>query len=56
MTFLCSRIQGFERGLLQVVLNATTLGHILLDATDTGGSSSKIGRKITAAMKVFIHA
>jgi phosphatidylinositol-4-phosphate 3-kinase len=25
---------GFERGLLQVVLNATTLGHILLDATD----------------------
>jgi hypothetical protein len=25
---------GCERGLLQVVLDATTLGHILLDATD----------------------
>ena len=28
---------GDERGLLQVVMNATTLAHILLDATDEDG-------------------
>lgn len=51
---------GFERGLLQVVLNATTLGSILMDATDkqskSKGSTSKSGslsRKLGAAMKAL---
>lgn len=49
---------GYERGLLQVVLNATTLGSILMDATDTQsrnrGSVSKSGslsRKFGAALR-----
>ena len=52
---------GYERGLLQVVLNATTLGNILLQATDNeksrhGGAVSKGGsirRKLTSAMKAL---
>lgn len=43
---------GFERGLLQVVLNATTLGRILMDATNKN-SSGKIGRKFGSAMKAL---
>lgn len=49
---------GYERGLLQVVLNATTLGSILMDATDSQsvsrGSVSRTGslsRKLGAALK-----
>jgi len=47
---------GFERGLLQVVLNANTLGNILAEATDKAGKSGKSGsltRKISAAMKAL---
>ncbi len=45
---------GFERGLLQVVLNSTTLGKILLDATDESKDTlSKLSRKIGAAMKAL---
>jgi phosphatidylinositol-4,5-bisphosphate 3-kinase len=45
---------GFERGLLQVVLNATTLGSILLHAQDANkDKQSKWGRKIGAAMKAL---
>jgi phosphatidylinositol-4,5-bisphosphate 3-kinase len=47
---------GDERGLLQVVLNATTLGSILLQATDKGKEKVKNGslsRKLTSAMKAL---
>jgi phosphatidylinositol kinase/protein kinase (PI-3 family) len=51
---------GCERGLLQVVLNATTLGSILMDATDKasvnkGGvsKSGSLSRKFGAAMKAL---
>lgn len=46
---------GFERGLLQVVLNATTLGSILMEATDKKGKakSGSLSRKITSAMKAL---
>lgn len=49
---------GFERGLLQVVLNATTLGNILQEATDknSGKGKAKSGsltRKLRAAMKAL---
>mmetsp|Transcript_22545 Transcript_22545/g.32952 ORF Transcript_22545/g.32952 Transcript_22545/m.32952 type:complete len:1155 (+) Transcript_22545:111-3575(+) len=43
---------GFERGLLQVVQNATTLGRILMDATNKK-SSGKLGRKFGSAMKAL---
>lgn len=49
---------GDERGLLQVVLNATTLGSILMEATDSqtkskGGASKSgsLSRKLGAAMR-----
>lgn len=47
---------GYERGLLQVVLNATTLGNILIDATDKKSKNVKAGtlsRKLGAAMKAL---
>ena len=48
---------GFERGLLQVVLNATTLGNILQEATDKNGAgkskSGSLSRKLRAAMKAL---
>jgi phosphatidylinositol kinase/protein kinase (PI-3 family) len=47
---------GYERGLLQVVQNATTLGTILMEATDKGNKTSKSGsltRKLGAAMKAL---
>lgn len=47
---------GFERGLLQVVQNATTLGTILMEATDKQSKNSKSGtitRKLGAAMKAL---
>ena len=47
---------GDERGLLQVVLNATTLGSILLQATDKGKEKVKNGslsRKLSSAMKAL---
>ncbi len=48
---------GFERGLLQVVLNATTLGSILMDATDKqskgASKSGSLSRKLGAAMKAL---
>jgi phosphatidylinositol kinase/protein kinase (PI-3 family) len=47
---------GYERGLLQVVLNATTLGNILIDATDKKSKNVKSGslsRKLGAAMKAL---
>ena len=47
---------GDERGLLEVVLNSSTLGGILLDATDARKEGSKAGslsRKITAALKAL---
>jgi phosphatidylinositol kinase/protein kinase (PI-3 family) len=51
---------GHERGLLQVVLNATTLGNILIAATDKatvqGGGVSRSGslsRKLSSAMKAL---
>jgi phosphatidylinositol-4,5-bisphosphate 3-kinase catalytic subunit alpha/beta/delta len=43
---------GFERGLLQVVLNATTLGSILMHATDKN-STGKFSRKFGSAMKAL---
>jgi hypothetical protein len=46
---------GDQRGLLEVVLNASTLGGILLDATDSN-KSKKVGsvyRKLTSAMKAL---
>ena len=48
---------GYERGLLQVVSNATTLGSMVLDATDhdrrNSKSKSKYMRKFKSAMKAF---
>jgi Phosphatidylinositol 3- and 4-kinase/Phosphoinositide 3-kinase family, accessory domain (PIK domain) len=47
---------GDERGLLEVVLNSSTLGGILLDATDAnkaGSKSGSISRKLTSAMKAL---
>eukprot|EP01034_Spumella_vulgaris_P029242 gene29242-36259_t len=46
---------GFERGLLQVVLNANTLGNILAEATDkvNSGKSGSLSRKLGAAMKAL---
>ena len=48
---------GFERGLLQVVPNATTLGSILMASTDkkAGGKvkSGSLARKIGAAFKAL---
>lgn len=46
---------GYERGLLQVVLNATTLGNILMDATDKQikRKSGSLSRKINAALKAI---
>lgn len=47
---------GFERGLLQVVLNSNTLANILLERTDKQGGTKKagsIGRKLTSAMKAL---
>lgn len=47
---------GFERGLLQVVLNANTLGMILMEATDKKKANSKSGslaRKIGSALKAL---
>lgn len=47
---------GDERGLLEVVLNSSTLGGILLDATDAQKEGSKAGslsRKITSALKAL---
>jgi phosphatidylinositol kinase/protein kinase (PI-3 family) len=47
---------GYERGLLQVVQNATTLGSILMEATDKQSKTSKSGtlsRKFGAAMKAL---
>jgi phosphatidylinositol-4,5-bisphosphate 3-kinase len=51
---------GDERGLLQVVMNATTVGSILLDATDkkkkAAGQQVKSGslfRKLSSAMKAL---
>lgn len=47
---------GYERGLLQVVLNSTTLASILLQATDRGKEKVKSGslsRKLTSAMKAL---
>ncbi len=43
---------GFERGLLQVVLNATTLGRVLMDATHKE-HSGKFARKFNAALKAL---
>lgn len=46
---------GFERGLLQVVLNSNTMGNILAEATDkvNRGKSGSLSRKMTAAMKAL---
>mmetsp|Transcript_34230 Transcript_34230/g.75420 ORF Transcript_34230/g.75420 Transcript_34230/m.75420 type:complete len:1239 (+) Transcript_34230:443-4159(+) len=50
---------GHERGLLQVVLNANTLGNILQERTDrhagalTSKKSGSLSRKISAAMKAM---
>jgi phosphatidylinositol kinase/protein kinase (PI-3 family) len=48
---------GYERGLLQVVLNANTLGNILAERTDKAGTSSKksgsLSRKLAAAVKAL---
>lgn len=48
---------GFERGLLQVVLNSATLGTIIQTSTDkSSGGQNKSGsltRKINAAMKAM---
>lgn len=53
---------GLERGLLQVVLNASTLGSILMASTDnktaasgkkTAAKSGSLSRKIGAAMKAL---
>jgi phosphatidylinositol-4,5-bisphosphate 3-kinase len=47
---------GCERGLLQVVQNATTLGSILMEATDKQNKTSKSGtlsRKLGSAMKAL---
>jgi phosphatidylinositol-4,5-bisphosphate 3-kinase len=46
---------GFERGLLQIVQNATTLGGILAAATDKAGSSKKgsFMRKLGAAKRAL---
>jgi CRP-like cAMP-binding protein len=46
---------GYERGLLQVVQNASTLGNILLNSTDNKGSgkSGSWSRKISSALKAI---
>ena len=46
---------GFERGLLQVVLNAETLGSVLLHHTDKQKNAAKgsLTRKIGSAMKAL---
>lgn len=46
---------GDERGLLQVVLNADTLGTILLKSSDKnqGGKSGSLSRKISTALKAL---
>lgn len=46
---------GYERGLLQIVLNATTLANILMDATDKDNKrkSGSLGRKFSSAMKAI---
>jgi phosphatidylinositol-4,5-bisphosphate 3-kinase len=47
---------GFERGLLEVVLNSSTLGGVLLNATDKGKNAVKSGsivRKMSSAMKAL---
>ena len=47
---------GDERGLLQVVLNANTLGNILIEATDkqtAGLKSGSLRRKLNSAMRAL---
>lgn len=47
---------GFERGLLQVVLNAQTLAGVLKDAQDSqkrGGKAGSMTRKLGSAMKAW---
>eukprot|EP01038_Epipyxis_sp_PR26KG_P005716 gene5716-7889_t len=47
---------GFERGLLEVVLNANTLGNILMEATDKskkGGKSGSLTRKFNSALRAL---
>jgi hypothetical protein len=43
---------GFERGLLQVVLNATTLARILMESTNKN-HSGKLSRKFGSAFKAL---